>query len=75
MNVTLPYPPSCNRIWRTYHGKTVLAPEASVYKTVLGLQLNQCQPVADDVRDRLNEAGIAITDTAAGPEWSLQEEN
>lgn len=31
--------------------------------------------VADDVRDRLNEAGIAITDTAAGPEWSLQEEN
>ena len=30
--------------------------------------------VADEVRDRLNEAGIVITDTAAGPEWSLQEE-
>lgn len=30
--------------------------------------------VADDVRDRLEAAGIVITDTANGPEWSLQEE-
>lgn len=30
--------------------------------------------VADEVRDRLQAAGIVITDTADGPEWSLQEE-
>lgn len=28
--------------------------------------------VADEVRDRLADAGITITDTAEGPQWSLQ---
>lgn len=28
--------------------------------------------VADEVRDRLAEAGITVTDTAEGPQWSLQ---
>ncbi|AKK06936.1 cysteinyl-tRNA synthetase [Corynebacterium mustelae] len=28
--------------------------------------------LADEVRDRLNAAGIAVTDTPDGPEWSLQ---
>lgn len=29
--------------------------------------------VADEVRDRLAEAGIVVTDTAEGPTWSLEE--
>ncbi|KAA0022018.1 cysteine--tRNA ligase [Antrihabitans cavernicola] len=31
--------------------------------------------VADEVRDRLAEAGVEITDTANGPEWSLKTGN
>lgn len=29
---------------------------------------------ADEVRDRLNHAGIEVVDTPSGPEWSLKEE-
>jgi cysteinyl-tRNA synthetase len=29
--------------------------------------------VADEVRDRLAAAGIAVTDTPSGPEWSLEQ--
>jgi cysteinyl-tRNA synthetase len=29
---------------------------------------------ADEIRDRLNEAGIEVTDTADGPQWALREE-
>ena len=28
-------------------------------------------PLADEVRDRLKAAGITVTDTPTGPEWSL----
>ena len=28
---------------------------------------------ADSIRDRLKEAGIEVTDTADGPQWSLTE--
>ncbi|MGF2946041.1 DALR domain-containing protein, partial [Mycobacterium sp. Lab-001] len=28
--------------------------------------------LADEIRDRLNEAGIDVTDTADGPQWSLR---
>lgn len=31
--------------------------------------------VADEVRDRLAQAGIEVTDTAEGPRWSLQDSN
>ena len=27
---------------------------------------------ADEIRDRLREAGIEVTDTADGPQWSLE---
>jgi cysteinyl-tRNA synthetase len=30
---------------------------------------------ADQIRDRLNEAGIEVTDTADGPQWSLLDGN
>ena len=30
---------------------------------------------ADAVRDRLTEAGIEVTDTADGAQWSLKENN
>jgi cysteinyl-tRNA synthetase len=26
---------------------------------------------ADDIRDRLKEAGVDVTDTADGPQWAL----
>lgn len=32
MKVTLPYPPSANRYWRTFRGRAVLSAEAKVYK-------------------------------------------
>ena len=30
---------------------------------------------ADQIRDRLKEAGIEVTDTADGPQWSLLDGN
>ncbi len=30
---------------------------------------------ADRIRDRLKEAGIEVTDTADGPQWSLADRN
>lgn len=32
MKVTLPYPPSANRYWRAFRGRTVLSAEAKAYK-------------------------------------------
>jgi cysteinyl-tRNA synthetase len=29
--------------------------------------------LADEIRDRLNDAGVEVTDTADGPQWSLSE--
>ena len=31
--------------------------------------------LADEIRDRLKEAGIEVTDTADGPQWSLRDES
>jgi cysteinyl-tRNA synthetase len=28
---------------------------------------------ADEIRDRLKEAGIEVTDTADGPQWALSD--
>lgn len=30
--------------------------------------------LADEIRDRLNAAGIEVTDTGDGPQWSLAEQ-
>lgn len=32
MRITLPYPPSANRYWRTFRGRSVLSAEAKAYK-------------------------------------------
>lgn len=37
MNLTLPYPPATNRMWRTYRGHTVLSEEARTYKRDVAL--------------------------------------
>jgi crossover junction endodeoxyribonuclease RusA len=37
MNLTLPYPPATNRMWRNYNGRTVLSAEARQYKRDVAL--------------------------------------
>ncbi len=32
---------------------------------------NKDWPLADSIRDQLNELGVVVTDTASGPEWDL----
>lgn len=36
MKITLPYPPSANRYWRNWRGRTVLSAEARAYKADVG---------------------------------------
>jgi cysteinyl-tRNA synthetase len=31
--------------------------------------------LADEIRDRLKEAGIEVTDTSDGPQWALRDES
>lgn len=37
MTITVPYPPSANRYWRTFRGTTVVSPEARAYKQTVRL--------------------------------------
>lgn len=39
LTMTLPYPPSANRLWRVYRGRQVLSQEAKTYKNAVALQL------------------------------------
>lgn len=39
MKITLPYPPSANRYWRTFRGHTVVSDEARKYKVTVGLAM------------------------------------
>lgn len=32
MKLTLPYPPSCNAVWRNVYGRTLLSSKARVYR-------------------------------------------
>ena len=34
-------------------------------------RLNKDWPLADSIRNQLTELGVAVTDTATGPEWDL----
>lgn len=36
INLTLPYPPSANRYWRQWQGRTVVSAEARQYKEEVG---------------------------------------
>lgn len=51
MRITLPYPPSANRYWRTFRGRTVVSTEAREYKKQVGLICNVggVEPVAGEV--------------------------
>ena len=37
MTITLPYPPSANRYWRTFNGRIVMSAEARAYKEGVAL--------------------------------------
>lgn len=56
-SLTLDYPPSANRYWRTYNGRIVVSEEASAYKTAVQWLrcLNSDLTVyTGDVRVRIN---------------------
>lgn len=38
MKLTLPYPPSANRYWRTFKGRMLVSREARAYKVAAALQ-------------------------------------
>lgn len=40
ISITLPYPPSANRYWRNYSGRTVVSAEAKAYKEQVALIAN-----------------------------------
>ncbi len=44
MQLTLPYPPSANVMWRNYNGRTVLSEAARNYKLEVGLTNLHCTP-------------------------------
>ncbi len=57
MNITLPYPPSANRYWRTDRGgRPHVSDEARAYKAAVGLLCRslRLQPVAGEVDVRLD---------------------
>lgn len=37
VKITVPYPPSANRYWRTWRGRQVVSEEARAYKAAVGL--------------------------------------
>lgn len=45
----LPVPPSANRYWRNFNGRTVVSAEASAYKSEVGWLCAQVQPFTGDV--------------------------
>ena len=67
MIVALPYPPSTNRMWRVFRGRTVLSEEGRTYKAKAGwlAKAAGAKPVAHDVvvvvtlHPRVNKDGSA----------------
>lgn len=51
MTITLPYPPSSNRYWRNFKGRTVVSDEARSYKNDVGTLCNIAgiQPIDGDI--------------------------
>jgi crossover junction endodeoxyribonuclease RusA len=56
MNVTLPYPPSANRYWRSVGSKVLRSREAAVYRQQVGWLCNTegVTPVSGEVSVTLN---------------------
>lgn len=51
IRVTLPFPPSANRYWRTTRdGRTYVSAEAKQFKTHVALLCSRCRPLEGDVR-------------------------
>ena len=44
VTLTLPYPPSTNRYWRTFRGRTYVSSEATQYKKAVKLLLGHHEP-------------------------------
>lgn len=44
VEVQLPYPPSTNRYWRTFKGRTYVSSEATAYKQAVKLLLGHPEP-------------------------------
>lgn len=41
--LTLPFPPSTNRLWRHWHGRTLISLEGRAYRQAVGMEcLRQC---------------------------------
>lgn len=56
IEITLPTPPSANRYWRTYRGRTVVSEDAKIYKTTVGWLARAAvtEPLRGDVSVTLN---------------------
>lgn len=50
--LTLPYPPSTNRLWRNFRGRAVLSEEGRIYKSAAALLASQVcdKPLQGDIR-------------------------
>ena len=51
MRIELPYPPSSNRYWRNFRGRTVVSEEARLYKDAVGFLCNAAaiRPIQGEV--------------------------
>lgn len=43
MSIELPFPPSVNRLWRSYQGRMLLSRAGRAYRAEAGLALGLCQ--------------------------------
>lgn len=50
MKLTLPFPPSTNRMWRNYRGVTVLSHEARNYKQAVKIAAARIKPFDGEVQ-------------------------
>ena len=57
VTLTLPYPPSTNRYWRTFRGRTVPSKEAATYKRLV----QQIGPSWTGQQPELYKEDVAIT--------------
>lgn len=51
IELTLPLPPSANRYWRNFRGRTVVSAEAKAYKDFVGVfcRMNEIEPIDGNV--------------------------
>lgn len=65
ITLELPYPPSTNRYWRTFRGRTVPSKEATLYKKLVKEKVGERELCSDEVavtiqlRPKITRQGIA----------------